>query len=154
MLAAQGANRVLFDLPATQSEFAARVGRPGFRLPMLCLRDSEPVGVGATANRSQVSLNVRLKCFFAQPARAVLPLAAYVRHLFWSLPLHRVYTQFPVVTGAEAYVRLFTGAGFQEEGIVRGHALVEGHPRDLAVLGVLRGEFEAWCRENSSHLIL
>jgi hypothetical protein len=112
-----------------------------------------PVGFGATTNRNLASLNVQIKCIFLDPPGAVLPLAAYVRHLFWSLALHRIYAQLPVVSGAEAYMRLFVSAGFQEEGVVRGHALVDGRPCDVAVFGVLRGEFEAWCQEHASRLI-
>ena len=153
-LAARSTNRVLFGLPGSEREFAAGVGRPGFRMAMLCLRGSKPVGAAATNLRNHRSLNLRLVCFFADPVRAALPLAAYVRHLFWSLPLHRVYSQLPMVGGATAYVRLLKGAGFQEEGVIRGHAVVGGRPRDLAVLGVLREEFETWCRENEKRLAL
>ncbi|HTE84012.1 MAG TPA: hypothetical protein VK821_04715, partial [Dehalococcoidia bacterium] len=39
-LAAVGSNRVLFNLPASRDEFLARVGRPGFRIAMLCTHDS------------------------------------------------------------------------------------------------------------------
>jgi hypothetical protein len=153
-LAARNGNRVLFDLPGSADEFAARVGRPGFRLPMLCLRGSTPVGAAATTMRNNRSLNLRLMCFFAQPARASLSLAVYVRHLFWSLPLHRVYVQLPLTAGATAYTRMLIGAGFQEEGVVARHALLGGRPCDVAVLGVLRRDFEAWCLENESRLAL
>jgi hypothetical protein len=121
---------------------------------MLCLRGSKPVGAAATKQRNLRSLNLHLICFFADPVRAALPLAAYVRHLFWSQPLHRVYSQLPMVGGATAYVRLLKGVGFQEEGMVRGHAMVGGRPRDLVVLAVLRREFESWCRENEKRLTL
>lgn len=153
-LAARATNRLLFSLPGSESAFEAAVGWPGFKMPMLCLRGSKPVGAAATNLRNNHSLNVRLICFFAEPVRAFLPLATYVRHLFWSLPLHRVYCQFPMVAGATAYVRLLKGAGFQEEGVIRGHALVGGKPCDVAVLGLLRVEFESWCRENENRLAL
>jgi hypothetical protein len=121
---------------------------------MLCLRGSEPIGAAATNRRNHRSMNLRLLCFFAEPARSALPLAAYVRHLFWSLPLHRVYAQLPIVVGATAYVRMLKSAGFQEEGVVRGYAVAGGRPRDLALLGLLREEFETWCRENENRLAL
>jgi hypothetical protein len=152
-VAAHGANHVLFNLQGTEAEIAAGIGGPGFRQPMLCLQGSTPVGFGATTNRNPASQNLQMKCFFVDPG-AVLPLAAYVRHLFWSIALHRIYAQLPVVNGADAYIRLLTGAGFHDEGVVRGHALVDGRPCDVAVLGVLRGEFQAWCHEHNSQLIL
>jgi RimJ/RimL family protein N-acetyltransferase len=93
-------------------------------------------------------------CFFNKPAEAVKPLAVYVRHVFWSSPLHRVYVQLPLLAGATAYIRLLLGSGFQQEGVVRGHAYVDGRPRDVAVIGLLRRDFEAWCRENELRLAL
>ena len=153
-LAAHASNRLLFSLPESEERFEAAVGWPGFKLPMLCLRDSSPVGAAATNQRNNHSRNLRLICFFADPAHAALPLAAYVRHLFWMLPLHRVYCQFPMVVGAAAYVRVLKGVGFQEEGTIRSHALIGGKPCDVVVLGALRDEFEFWCQENEPRLVL
>ena len=152
-LAARDGNRVLFNLPASEDE-CARVGRPGFPAEGVLLNGTSPIGAAATTLRDQRSLNLQLMCFFNQPARAVKPLAVYVRHLFWSVPLHRVYVQLPLVAGATSYIRLLAGAGFKQEGVVRGHALVDGRARDVAVIGLLRRDFEAWCRENESRLAL
>jgi hypothetical protein len=121
---------------------------------MLCLRDSKPVGAAALRLRNNRSMNAQLICFFTDPIRAALPLAAYVRHLFWSMPLHRVYSQLPLVGGATAYLRLLTSAGFQDEGVIRGGAVVGRRLRDVAIFGLLREEFETWCRENEKRLAL
>lgn len=153
-LAAKDGNRSLFKLPASEEEFAVRMDGPGFRRAMLCTRGRKPIGAAATTLRDQRNLNLQLLCFFAEPAGHVRPLAVYVRHLFWSLPLHRIYVQLPLVAGATSYLRLLTGAGFQHEGVVRGHGLVRGRPCDVAVVGLLRGDFEAWCQENESRLAL
>ncbi|MEP6753075.1 MAG: GNAT family protein [Candidatus Dormiibacterota bacterium] len=153
-LAARDGNRTLFNLPESEDEFSARVGQPGFRRAMLCFHGRVAVGAAATTMRDQRSLNLQLICFFKQPERAVKPLAAYVRHLFWSAPLHRVYVQLPLVAGATSYVHLLTGAGFQHEGVVRGHGFIHGRPRDVAVIGLLRRDFEAWCQENELRLAL
>ncbi len=88
------------------------------------------------------------------PGEASHPLAIYVRHLFWSQPLHRVYVQFPVAEDATDYIDLLKRAGFVDEGVVTGYALVRGQPSDVAVLGILRREFEAWCLQNEKRLIL
>lgn len=154
VLAARAKNRILFSLPESEAAFEAAVGRPGFRLPMLCLRDSKAVGAAATGQRNNHSQNLRLTCFFADPSQAATPLATYVRHLFWMLPLHRVYCQFPMVAGGSEYVNLLKASGFQEEGMIRGHAVIADKPCDVAVLGVLRDEFELWCRENEKRLAL
>jgi hypothetical protein len=153
-LAARGANRALFALPGSTETFAARIGRPGFRLAMLCMSGSRPFGVAATANRNTRSENAQLLCFFAQPVRAVLPLAAYVRHVFWLTPMHRLYVQLPLVAGAAAYAKLLTAAGFQQEGVLRDYAVIGEKMFDVAGFGLLRPEFEDWCRKNESRLKL
>jgi hypothetical protein len=153
-LAALNAHRTLFNLPVSQEDFARRVDRPGFRLAMICSRAAEPMGAAAISMRNNRSLNVRLICFFAEPATATLALAAYVRHVFWTLPMHRIYAQLPMVPEAVAYGRLLTAAGFEEEGVVRAHALVAGRACDVAAYGLLRSDFEAWCEKNQSPLAL
>jgi RimJ/RimL family protein N-acetyltransferase len=51
-------------------------------------------------------------------------------------------------------VHALEASGFQNEGLIRDHAVIGGKPCDLAVLGVLRAEFEVWCRENETRLAL
>ncbi len=153
-LAAHASNRVLFNLPASTEEFLARVGRPGFRIAMLCTRDSKPIGAAATTQRNNRSLNLQLLCFFAKAESASLALAIYVRHIFWSLPMHRIYVQMPLVRGAESYVRLLESVGFVEEGVVSGHAKIDGRTYDVTALGILRRELEAWCLQNENRLAL
>jgi hypothetical protein len=153
-LASLDGHRTLFNLPGSEQEFAARVGGPGFRRAMLCYKDNGPIGAAATRSRDQRNANLQLMCFFAEPEKAVWPLALYVRHLFWSAPLHRVYLQLPIVAGAPAYIHLLESVGFQQEGLVRGHGLVGGKPCDVALLGLLRIDCEAWCQENESRLVL
>lgn len=153
-LASQHAHRLLFALPASRDDFASRIGEWGFRLPMLCTCESRPVGAAATSMRNNRSLNLQLLCFFAQPEIASLALAIYVRHVFWSLPMHRIYVQMPLVPGADPYVQLLRSIGFQDEGVVRGHALIDGRTYDVTALGMLRKEFEAWCLQNENRLTL
>ena len=153
-LAGCGANRTIFNLPGSPDEFAARVGGGGLRMAMLCVRDASAIGAAAFAARSHRDLNALLIGFFREPSTAVLPLAAYVRHLFWTLPLRRLHLQIPLVPGAADYVTLFKEAGFTQEGVVPDHALLAGRPCDVAVLGLLRTEFDAWCLTRQSRLVL
>ena len=60
----------------------------------------------------------------------------------------------PVVDAGPAYVSLLRAVGFREEGVVRAHALMRGQSCDLAVLGVVREEFEAWCQTNERRLAI
>jgi len=153
-LAAHGSNRVLFNLPSSADEFTARVGGAGLRLPMLCAYEGEFIGAGAFAARSNRDLNAILVSFFVEPSTATQALAMYVRHLFWSWPFHRLYAQLPLVDGGAGYLALLTAIGFVEEGVVPEHALIAGRPCDVAVLGILRREVEAWCQANESRLAL
>jgi hypothetical protein len=153
-LAALGDNRRIFNLPRSSAEFESAVGRGGFRQPMVCTREGVEIGGAATTNHDHRSLNVRLLCFFSDPGAATRPLGAYVRHVFWSTPVHRIYMQLPQLGGAGDYVSLACRVGFVEEGTVRAYALVDGRPRDVAALGLLRKEFVAWCEKNEPRLSL
>ena len=153
-LAGSGSNRRLFNLQTSAADFARALDQPDFRQPMICSQGSEAIGAAFFGLRSNRNLNLRLGCFFADLEGAALAVALYVRHLFWGLPLHRIHAQIPLLEGGPAYVSLLKGAGFREEGVVRGHVMFGGRPYDLAVLGVLREEFETWCLENESRIAL
>lgn len=153
-LAAVGSNRPLFQLPMFTAEFMRAPSRPGFRQSMLCYHGEKEFGAAAYGMRNMQNLNVRLTCFFTEPARAAAALAIYVRHLFWGMPVHRIHAQLPVVDAGPAYVSLLRAVGFREEGVVRAHALMRGQSCDLAVLGVVREEFEAWCQTNERRLAI
>jgi hypothetical protein len=139
-------NRLLFRLPA---EGSSSLGRP-----MLCLRNGEVIGASATSQRNRRSLNAHLTLIFTNPLEATLPAAMCVRHLFWSMPLHRLYVQMPMVGPADQYVAMLSSVGFREEGRVRDFAVVNGESTGVVVMGVLRPEFEAWCQANEKRLAL
>ena len=153
-LAAEGANRVLFSLPATEQEFAARLRGQGYRLAMLCTSGARLFGAAAITARSNRDLNAMIACFFVDPSDATLSLALYVRHVFWAQPVHRLYTQLPLVQAVDEYRSLLASVGFQEEGVVARHAIIAGESRDVAVFGLLRPEFEAWCQDKDARLLL
>jgi hypothetical protein len=153
-LAAISGHRTLFGLPESPGAFWTYVDSHQFRMGMLCTQGVAAVGAAGLSHRNNRSLNMRLVCFFADPTVAMLPLAAYVRHFFWAMPMHRLYVQLPLIDGAEQYTRLLTSIGFAEEGVVRGYGLVDGRPRDVVALGLLRNEFEEWCRTNEGRLSL
>lgn len=152
-LAACGANRTIFNLPASADDFAVGLGGAGLRMPMLAMRGTEAAGAAAFGARNHRDLHALLLGFFREPSAAMLPLATYVRHVFWSLPLRRLHVQLPLIDGAAEYVSLFGRIGFVQEGILQGHALIGGRPCNVAVLGILRPEFEAWCRNHERRLL-
>jgi hypothetical protein len=131
-----------------------RSAQSAYGLPLLILRDGEPFGLATNALGSPRVLNGYLLAFFREPEAATLALAMYVRHLFWSFPVQRLYTQFPLVGTGAAYLALYEAAGFQSEGVLRQHALIAGRPCDVGVLGSLRPEFEQWWSERDGRLAL
>lgn len=147
-------NRMLFGLPTSEEEIAVTIGKPGFRIPMLCLRGAEAIGVAATTRRDMRNGNVQLLCAFAEPKGSSLALAMYLRQLFWSWPFNRVHAQIPSIAGAPDHVQLLCSVGFQEEGVVRDHAVIDGRPVSVIVLGLLRRDFEAWCQTHETRLLL
>jgi len=143
-----------YGLPLSEAAIGAALNRPGLRHAMLCTRGPRVVGAAATRNRNQQAQNLQLACLFARPAGAGAALAVYVRHLFWSLPLHRVYAQFPAVPGTAGQERLLRAAGFTCEGRLAGQALIGGRALDLLCYGLLRRDFDRWCQENEPRLAL
>jgi len=153
-VAAIGFNRLIFNLPASEDEFSKAVEGGSLRRPMVCRRDNQVIGAAAVTTRNQRSLNLQLVCWFVTPAHATLPLAVYLRHIFWSQVIHRVYAQFPVIDGSEQYAQLLLSVGFREEGVVRGHVLIDQRPHDLRGMAILRAEFDAWCLQEEPRLSL
>ncbi len=153
-LADLGSNRVLFSQPGSADGYAQSIGSAALRMAMICEHDGRPVGAAALTARSNRDRNALLIAMFAAPLRSTLTLAAYVRHVFWMQPLHRLFVQLPIVDGVTDYLALFTAVGFVPEGTVANHALVGEQPRDVAMLGMLRPEFEDWCRKKEPRLAL
>jgi hypothetical protein len=156
-IALAGDHPHLFDIPTSLDGCRALIERTRAQpwgLPMLCLRDGRPVGWVITGLSNVRALNAFLLAVFLEPSEATLALALCVRHLFWNFPLHRLYTQFPLIPAATSYRRLYTRAGFQEEGVMLQHAVVAGQSSDVVVFGLLRGEFDAWAAANEPRLSL
>lgn len=121
-------------------------------LPMVATRDGRPCGVLLNTETDLQSLNCRLVALFSRPERSRLPLALYLRHLFWSLPLHRVYARVPAPL--EDCERLYESLGFACEGSLAAHQLHAGRLVDVRLLGLLRRDFDAWCEEREPWLAL
>jgi hypothetical protein len=150
-----GANVHLIDLPNTTEgclAFLRQLESQPWTQPMLSLREGEPVGVLSTGLTNLASLTTFLLAMFVDPTAATLPLALYVRHMFWQYPLQRVYAQFPLVDGIEAYADLYRSAGFQDEGVMRKHQVIGGRRYDVIVFGLLREDFDRWCAEHDQRL--
>jgi RimJ/RimL family protein N-acetyltransferase len=82
-----------------------------------------------------------------EPERCRVALGLYLRRVFWSHPLHRVYALVPAaLPQTRAYVDLLGACGFVHEGCLLGHLMVKGHLHDLDVFGLLRSDFEAWAQ--------
>jgi len=154
-IALAGDHPHLFDVPTSLDGCRALIDSTRAQpwgLPMLCLRDGRPAGWVITGLSNLRAMNAFLLAVFLEPSEATSALALCVRHLFWNFPLHRLYTQFPLLPAATAYRHLYTAAGFQEEGVMRQHAVVAGQSIDVAVFGLLRDDFDAWATANEPRL--
>lgn len=110
--------------------------------PMAALRDGRPVGALLNPLVEVNSLNSLLVVLLEDPVRDRLALPLYVRHLFWSSPLHRVFAEVPAF--AEQFRGVFAWAGFEEEGVLTDHLRVAGRFHPVCVYGLLRPDFDRW----------
>ena len=83
-----------------------------------------------------------------------MPLALFTRHLFWTFPLERLYVQFPLLDETVAYGQLYEQVGFQREGVMKKHQSIAGRRHDVAVYGLLRGDFDRWWAAHDPRMTL
>jgi hypothetical protein len=114
-------------------------------LPMVLECDGRPVGVAFTIDPNVQSLNSRLVTLCVDPEACAPVVALYVRHLFWSFPLHRLYAYRPDLADLAAYGGLLRACGFIQEGLLRQHRASGGTGTDVFLYGLVRPEFDAWC---------
>ena len=114
--------------------------------PMALLQDDVMVGGAVIAAADSQHLNGRLVVLAREPRQSLVPVALYIRHVFWSYPLHRLYALLP--RSAASHAQLLQACGFVSEGRLLAHLRVGGRRLDLDVFGLLRPEFDAWCRAN------
>lgn len=123
-------------------------------LPLMILRDQYCGGVATTALANVRTLSASLIALFVDPPGATLPLAMYVRQLFWTFPLRRLYAQVPAMDLTREYVDLLGSVGFVDEGRLVSHAEIGGQAFDVVTLGLLRQDFEDWCAVHQPRLAL
>jgi RimJ/RimL family protein N-acetyltransferase len=154
---AASAPHELFELPPTEAAFRALIGEltaKPWSLPFACFRGSEPVGICFMSVAQLKNLNAYLVALFLRPAEATVPLALYIRHAFWSFPLHRLYAQLPALAPVAPHVEALVRVGFKHEGILVAHLMASGKPHDAIAVGLLRDEFNLWCEQNEPRLAL
>ncbi len=156
-LLGQRGHRYLLDLPADAEVLKLvleEVGKQAWALPAAMVSDGALAGFATTALPNLRALHASVTALFVDPASARLPLAMYLRQLFWSFPLHRVHTQVPSLDLTREYVDLLESVGFTVEGRLVDHSVIGGQTFDTVALGLLRGDFEAWCAEHEPRLAL
>lgn len=152
-----GPNRLLIDLPAEQAEailFLQQLEKQPWSMLMVAQQGGKRIGAVATGLTNLVSLNTYLLAMFLEPAAAVMPLALFTRHLFWTFPLERLYVQFPLLDETVAYGQLYEQVGFQREGVMKKHQSIAGRRHDVAVYGLLRGDFDRWWAAHDPRMTL
>jgi hypothetical protein len=140
------------SLTAGEPGFIAAIRAEPWSTPMILLQDGESVAAALIAPADIQHLNGRLVVLARDPRRLVAPLALYLRHAFWSHPLHRLYTIVPRT--ATSHAELLRACGFLDEGRLLGHLRVGARMVDLDVFGLLRGDFDNWCRQNEPDWVL
>ncbi len=147
----------VFQVPRAESGFRSFVGglsRRPWALPFACFENRTAAGL-CFMNVGQLKhLNAYLVALFLNPSSAALPLALYIRHAFWSFPLHRLYAHVPASAAAQPYVAALLNTGFKQEGVLVAHIANGDAPADVIVFGLLRDEFGSWCRDNEPRLYL
>jgi hypothetical protein len=147
----------LFALPGSAAELGAFIeglAKKPWSMPMICSRDGEPVGLCLMSMAQLKNLNAYLVAVFAEPASSTGSLALYIRHAFWSYPLHRLYTQLPVNPFLKPQAELFARAGFMREGVLVKHVAAPDGPIDAESFGLVRVEFDEWCSKHRPELSL
>jgi hypothetical protein len=113
--------------------------------PMLLLQDGKVAGVALVVAADMQNRHGRLVVLSADPRLCATALALYLRHVFWSHPVNRLYTILPAgFPQAPSYINLLTGCGFVKEGRLLGHLQLNGRTLDLDVFGLLRSDFDTW----------
>jgi hypothetical protein len=146
-LAGQRENGLLFDMPETDEEylqFFESLRSSPLSLPMLFTSGSHATGVAFMTSALSVSLSAYLVAMFRRPERSRDALVLYVRNVFWSAPLHRLYTHIPLVPETLGHCAALLSAGFVREGVYREHLAAGEVNLDVAVFGLLREDFDRW----------
>jgi len=150
-----GANPLVVEpLAVTSGTFLDWLHNQLWSLPMALTRAGEPIGVAFTIGANVQNLNARLVVLARDPGLCTKLLPMYVRHVFWSFPVHRLYVQSPSDPSVAAYVELFRASGFLAEGCLKEHQGMAGRYHDVLVFGLLRPDFERWCAEHEPALDL
>ncbi len=150
-----GANPLVVEpLAVTSGTFLDWLHNQLWSLPMALTRVGEPVGVAFTLGANVQNLNARLVLLARDPVLCTKLLPMYVRHVFWSFPVHRLYVQCPGDPSVAPYAELFRSSGFAAEGCLKGHQGMAGRYLDVLLFGLLRPDFERWCAEHEPALAL
>jgi hypothetical protein len=147
----------VLELPPSEAAFRGlirRVTSHPWGMPMVGRDGDEAVALFMLALPSAKNLHASVVSIALQPASRVTMLALYLRHAFWSFPLHRIFTELPVASATAAHEALYANAGFVREGFFKAHYLSGGTPTDVSILGLLRPDFDAWCAAHEPRLSL
>lgn len=146
---------VAASLAVEDPGFVAAARAEPWASPMVLSQDGEEGAMAVVGAADSQNRHGRLVVIAKEPERWAEPLAIYVRHVFWSHPLHRLYSLVPVgARGSHQYLGLLRACGFASEGRLVRHQRVGTRLVDLELLALLRPEFDAWCRDHQPGLAL
>jgi hypothetical protein len=143
------------SLAVESEDFVTAVRAEPWASPMVLAQDGDAVAIAIIASADTQSRHGRLVVLAQDPRRCHTAVALYVRQAFWSHPLHRLYAVLPVgLPQSQGYGDILRGCGFVNEGSLVGHVMLKGRMRDLDVFGLLRPEFDDWCRQREPRWLL
>lgn len=124
-----------------------RVGND--RREFIIVAEERPVGTVCLADIDRVHRRAEYGILLGDPSvrgRGIGHRASelVLEHAFTTLGLERIYLS--VFADNAAAIRLYERLGFQHEGLLRHHVYKAGEPRNVVVMGLLVGEFEARIR--------
>jgi UDP-4-amino-4,6-dideoxy-N-acetyl-beta-L-altrosamine N-acetyltransferase len=116
------------------------------RRELIILVDGRPAGTVALAQIDLTHRRAEYGILIGEPwARGTGAAEAASRLLlamaFGELDLERVFLL--AFEDNQAALRLYERLGFRREGLLRSHVIKDGRPRDVVVMGLLRGELPA-----------
>lgn len=128
----------------SEEEFFEHIVEASDEIHLLICRDQEPMGIVKLEEKEKPSniaeLGLWLHPDYHRNGYGTEAVELIIEHSFQQMNYHKIYAR--AHGDNKASQRIWEKHGFEKEGQLRKHVLVEGKHRDLLYYGLLRGEHE------------